>query len=60
LRRVIKELSKEKRIYTLNDIIAKLDDDELWKREDERRIATIKMRIKDLSDRGVFTCEDLM
>jgi hypothetical protein len=60
LRGVIKELSKEKRIYTLNDIIAKLDDDELWKREDERRIATIKMCIKDLSDEGVFTCEDLM
>ncbi|MBS7619060.1 ATP-binding protein [Candidatus Bathyarchaeota archaeon] len=59
LRRVIKDLSKEKRLYTIDDIVAKLDDEKPDRKEDEKRIATIKMRLEDLSDEGVFTYKDL-
>ncbi|MGQ9679727.1 MAG: ATP-binding protein [Candidatus Bathyarchaeia archaeon] len=59
LRGVVKDLSKEKRLYTLEDIVARLDEENQHRRENGRRIATIKMRLEDLNDEGIFTYEDL-
>ena len=60
LRRAIRKARSENPVYTLDDIIEKLEDElEAQKTEGKERIARIIMRLEDLSRRGIFSTGDL-
>ncbi len=60
LRRAIRAASSENPVYTLDDIMEKLEDMMgVEKAEGQDRIARIIMRLEDLSRRGIFTEGDV-
>jgi DNA helicase HerA-like ATPase len=59
LRNAIRKARAEKTVYTLDDIIDKLEEDMPEKAEDRDRIARIVIRLADLRRRGIFTEGDI-
>ena len=59
LARAIRKARKENPIYTLDDIIEKLEEDMPEKAEGQERVARIVMRLEDLRRRGIFSEGDV-
>jgi len=60
LRRAIRKARAENPVYTLEDIIEKLEEElDAQKAEGKERIARIIMRLEDLDRRGIFSTGDL-
>jgi DNA helicase HerA-like ATPase len=60
LRRAIRKAQTENPMYTLDDIILKLEEEmKDAKADQQERIARIVMRLEDLSNRGIFTDGDI-
>jgi DNA helicase HerA-like ATPase len=60
LRRAIRKAQSENPMYTLDDVILKLEDEMKDAKADQaERIARIVMRLEDLSRRGIFTDGDI-
>jgi len=59
LARAIRKARKENPVYTLDDIIEKLEEDMPEKAEGQERVARIVMRLEDLRRRGIFSEGDV-
>lgn len=61
LRRVVREIREEKRLYTLDDLIERMEGEiERAGRADEReRIGRVILRLEDLREEGIFTQGDI-
>ena len=59
LRRAIRSTAAEKPLYTLDDIIVKLEEEMPEKTEDQDRVSRIVMRLEDLRGRGIFSDGDI-
>ncbi len=59
LRRAVRKVAAEKPVYTLDDIIDKLEEEMPARAEGQERVARIVMRLEDLRGRGVFSEGDI-
>ena len=59
LRRAVRKAAAENPLYTLDDIIEKLEEETPEKAEDRDRMARIVIRLEDLRRRGIFTEGDV-
>ena len=59
LRRAIRKAAAENPVYTLDDIIEKLEEDMPEKAEGQERVARVVMRLEDLRRRGIFSEGDV-
>jgi DNA helicase HerA-like ATPase len=59
LRRAIRKVRSEKPLFTLDDVIEKLEEETAETADDRRRIARIIERLEDLSRRRIFSEGDI-